>query len=176
KLIDGGAELGSVWYAITQMGGAALSTPMLNAASALLFIGVVIGIIALTVGAPKAPRPASVMFLVVAAFALAAKGFAPQFGLWLIPLAVLARPRWRDFLIWQACEVAYFIAVWWFLAGYQIEGAKGLTPQWYALATLIHIAGTAYFAVMVVRDILEPDRDPVRATNPDPEQSQSVRL
>ena len=36
--------------------------------------------------------------------------------LWLIPLAALARPKWRDFLIWQACEVAYFLGIWMYLA------------------------------------------------------------
>lgn len=165
RVVDGGAELGSAWYALTQVGGPTLSTPALNVLSLLAFATLCVGIAVVVHRASQAPRLASVVFLVVAAFALTAKGFAPQYGLWLIPLAVLARPRWRDFLIWQACEVAYFAAVWWFLAGYQIEGAKGLTPQWYAVATLVHIAGTVYFAAMVIRDIREPDQDPVRLTS-----------
>lgn len=174
RLLDGGAELGSAWYAITQVGGPSFAAPALTALSVGTFLILCLGIAVLVRRAPQAPRLASVVFLVAAAFTLTAKGFAPQFGLWLIPLAVLARPRWRDFLIWQACEVAYFAAVWWFLAGYQIEGAKGLTPQWYTVATLVHIAGTVYFAIMVSRDLLHPDQDPVRATTPVPEPSRTA--
>jgi uncharacterized membrane protein len=172
--IETGAELGSAWYALVQLGGPTFSTTMLNAMSVMLFLVAVAGIAAITVRAPKTPRLAQIAFLTVAAFALTAKGFSPQFSLWLIPLAVLARPRWRDFLIWQACEVTYFIAVWWFLAGYNVEGAKGLTPQWYALATIVHILGTLYFAYRVIEDINQPDEDVVRSTSPDQVPHQSA--
>ena len=174
-LIDSGAELGSAWYALTQIGGPTLSTPLLNALSVVLFLTLIAAITAIVVRAPRAPRLAQIAFLVVAAYALTAKGFSPQFGLWLIPLAVLAHPRWRDFLIWQACEVIYFIAVWWFLAGYNVDGAKGLTPQWYAVATLIHIAGILYFALKVIDDINNPALDPLSVVSPDPALHQSVR-
>lgn len=173
--IEAGAELGSAWYALNQLGGPTLSTNLLNAASVMLFLAAVAAVAAITVRAPKTPRLAQISFLMVAAFALTAKGFSPQFSLWLIPLAVLARPRWRDFLIWQACEVTYFIAVWWFLAGYNVEGAKGLTPQWYAFATLVHIVGTLYFAYRVIEDINQPEDDVVRSTSPDQVLHQSAK-
>jgi uncharacterized membrane protein len=175
-LFESGAELGSAWYALIQLGGPTLSVPLLNAASVLLFLAAVAVIAAITVRALKSPRLAQVAFLLVAAFALTAKGFAPQFSLWLIPLAVLARPRWRDFLIWQACEVTYFIAVWWFLAGYNVEGAKGLTPQWYAVAICVHIVGTLYFAYRVIQDINAPQTDVVRETTRDQVLHQSATL
>ena len=44
------------------------------------------------------------------AFLLVNKVYSPQYVLWLLPLAVLARPRWRDLLIWQAGEIFYFVA------------------------------------------------------------------
>ena len=174
KILTSGAELGSVWYAITQIGGPSVNTTVLNFASLLLFAAAVIGVVAITLQSPVPPRAASVVFLVVAAFALVAKGYSPQFGLWLIPLAVLARPRWRDFLIWQACQVVYFIAVWWFLAGYNVEGAKGLTPQWYAVATGVHIAGTVYFAYRVIQDMYSPTHYNEVVANPDQELHQNV--
>ena len=172
-LVDSVPDLGSVWFAVEKWGGPELSVRQVNLAAALLFLAALAGIVAVVVQAPKPPRAASVIFLVVAAYVITAKGFAPQFGLWLIPLAVLARPRWRDFLIWQAAEVIYFIAVWWYLAGYQVDGAKGLPAEWYAFATFVHIAGTVFFAFMVMRDMLKPDGDPVRLTSPDPAQHQS---
>ena len=51
------------------------------------------------------------------AFLIVNKVYSPQYVLWLLPLAALARPRWRDLLIWQACEALYFFAVWMHLAG-----------------------------------------------------------
>ncbi len=165
KFVDALPDLGSMWFAIQQWGGPELSAGQVNLAALLLFLAALAGIAAIVLQAPQPPRAASVIFLVVAAYVITSKGFAPQFGLWLIPLAVLARPRWRDFLIWQAAEVVYFVSVWWFLAGYQVDGAKGLPAEWYALATFVHIAGTGCFAVMVIRDLLRPSEDPVRLTD-----------
>ena len=34
-------------------------------------------------------------FLIVVAFTLTNKVYSPQYSLWLVPLAVMARPRWR---------------------------------------------------------------------------------
>ena len=88
---------------------------------------------------------------------------------------MLARPRWRDFLIWQTCEVVYFIAVWWFLAGYNVEGAKGLTPEWYAVATVVQIVGTLYFAYRVIEDMNAPADDYEIIVSPDQAQHQSAK-
>ena len=99
-------------------------------------------------------------------FTLLSKVYSPQYGLWLIPLAVLARPRWREFLIWQATEVVYFFAVWYYLAGgYDVNRALPEKP--YALAICLHLAGTLYFTAFVVRDILHPEHDPIRADGTD---------
>ena len=69
----------------------------------------------------RRPRLAQIAFLVIAAFALSGKVYSPQYVLWLVPLAAMARPRWQDFLIWQAGEVVYFAAIWWHLAGYDVD-------------------------------------------------------
>ncbi len=110
----------------------------------------------------RRPRYAQVAFLVVAAFCLTNKVYSPQYVLWLIPLAALARPRWRDFLIWQTGEIVYFVAIWYFLQQYGTSD-KGLPEGWYVVAIVVHLVLTAYLAGMVVRDIVRPDRDPVRS-------------
>jgi len=74
----------------------------------------------------------------------------------------MARPKWRDFLIWQFGEVVYFAAIWWHLAGYDVEDAKALGVELYAVATFVHVAATVYFMVMVIRDMVNPEHDPVR--------------
>jgi len=157
-----GEDFGSPWFALTEFGLPSVPAGILNevATGALLVLLTLIAGLALL--APRRPRLASLIFLVTAAFVLTNKVYSPQYVLWLVPLAALARPRWRDFLIWQAGEVVYFAAIWWFLVGYGVSDTKGLTPQWYAFAILVHIGATAYFCIMVVRDILRPQHDPVR--------------
>ena len=56
------------------------------------------------------PRLAQLAFLVVAAFLIISKVWSQQFVLWLLPLIVLARPKWGAFLAWQVAEVGYFVA------------------------------------------------------------------
>jgi hypothetical protein len=73
----------------------------------------------------------------------------------------MARPRWRDFLIWQSAQIIYFASIWYFLQQYGNDN-KGLPEGWYVAAILVQIAGTCWFAGMVVRDILTPSHDPVR--------------
>lgn len=157
-----GEDFGSPWFAMTQYGLPGIPPDSLNTVSSGAFLVLCLGIAALGLLAPRRPRLAPLLFLVIAAFVITNKVYSPQYVLWLVPLAALARPRWRDFLIWQVGELAYFAAIWWFLVGYGVEDTKGMTPQWYATATFVHIAATVYFAVMVIRDILRPEHDPVR--------------
>ncbi|MGH3449059.1 MAG: glycosyltransferase family 87 protein, partial [Nocardioidaceae bacterium] len=110
--------------------------------------------------APRRPRLVQLLFLVVAAFLLVNKVYSPQYVLWLLPLAALARPRWRDIIIWQACEIFYFFAVWMHIANFFVSAGS---PDWeYALAVVVRIAGEVYLMVLVVRDIFWPWHDPVR--------------
>ena len=157
-----GQDWGSIWYAVTLWGLPQIPPDMLNMVATGSFLVLCAGIAALILFAPKRPRLIPMLFLVIAAFAVTNKVYSPQYVMWLVPLAVLARPKWRDFLIWQAAEISYFIAIWWYLAGYGIEGAKGMTQQWYAFFTFVHVLGTAWFAGLIVRDALDPECDIVR--------------
>jgi hypothetical protein len=64
--------------------------------------------------------------------------------------------------------VAYFLGIWLYLA-YTTSGDahKGLPTEGYHWAIGVHLLGTLYLCVMVVRDILMPERDPVRRTGDD---------
>ena len=55
--------------------------------------------------ARRRPRVPQIVFLLVAGFILVNKVDSPQYCLWLLPLAVLARPRWGPLLTWQATEL-----------------------------------------------------------------------
>jgi uncharacterized membrane protein len=163
---DRPVDFGSFWLIISQRTGNPLSGANAWATALTLLLCAGIGVLALY--APRRPRFAQLAFLVVAAFILANKVYSPQYVLWLIPLAALARPRWRDILIWQACEAMYFIGIWMYLA-YTTSGDKhqGLPMEGYHLAILVHLLGTLYLCAVVVRDVLLPERDVVRRDGSD---------
>jgi uncharacterized membrane protein len=165
---DRGVDFGSFWLIWTQSSSNPPSTDFVNTVAILLVMLCSLGIAALTLTAPRRPRFAQLAFLMVAVFILTNKVYSPQYVLWLVPLAVLARPKWRDFLIWQACEVAYFLGIWMYLA-YTTSGDahKGLPTDGYHWAIAVHLAGTLYLCVVVLRDILMPERDVVRRAGDD---------
>ncbi|CAB4885136.1 unannotated protein [freshwater metagenome] len=157
-----GQDFGSIWFALSQFGLPSVPAESLNVIASGLFLLLCVAIGVLALSSERRPRLAQLLFLIVAAFAVTNKVYSPQYVLWLVPLAALARPKWRDFLIWQAGELIYFAAVWWFLVGYGATDTKGLTPQWYGVATLVHIGVTIWFAALIIRDVLRPQNDPVR--------------
>ncbi|WNE97668.1 glycosyltransferase 87 family protein [Streptomyces luomodiensis] len=159
-------DFGSLWLIISQRTGDPLED--VNTYGTLLMILACVGVAALALCAPRRPRLAQLAFLVVAGFVLTNKVYSPQYVLWLIPLAALARPRWRDFLVWQACEVIYFLGIWMYLA-YMGSGDqhRGLPAEGYQLAIVVHLLGTLYLCALVVRDALVPERDPVRQDGSD---------
>jgi hypothetical protein len=166
------ADWGAIWYFFETehwpvLGS--LSEKGLNALSALVFaVGcVLIGVLILA--APRRPRVPQVFFLVLAAFLLANKVWSPQYVVWLVPLVVLARPRLWAYAVWQAAEVGYFFAIWAYLItvaiGAPVEG--GISPGLYFTALLARFLTVLLLCALVVRDILRPDADLVRAAGDD---------
>ena len=160
-----GADLGSVWIFLAHRGHV-VPAGAINAWSWILFGVICAAVAVLGIRARETPRVAQLAFLVVAGFLLVNKVYSPQYVLWLLPLAVLARPRWRDLLIWQAGELAYFVAVWAYLGGW-LQGAAGDDSPFYDLAILVRVLAQLYLVAVVVRDVLLPEHDPVRDTSPE---------
>ena len=61
----------------------------------------------------------------------------------------------------------YFGAVWLYLGGWTASASSGQPDRFYWFAILVRVAGELYLAGMVVRDVLQPWRDPVRADGRD---------
>jgi len=157
-----GADLGSLWLIWSQMGHQ-LSPGLINAVSGAVFALMCVGVLVLGLCARRTPRIPQLAFLVVLGFLLVNKVYSPQYVLWLLPLAVLARPRWRDIVVWTATEVFYFGAVWLYLGGWTASSVSGAPDRFYWLAIVVRVLGELYLAALVVRDVLHPWRDPVRA-------------
>jgi uncharacterized membrane protein len=156
------ADLGSLWLMWQQMGHQ-VPVAVINAVSWAFFGAVCVGVGLLGLLARRTPRIPQLAFLVVVGFLLVNKVYSPQYVLWLLPFAVLARPRWRDILIWQAGEVFYFAAVWLYLGQFTAPGASGQQDHVYWLAIVVRVLAELYLAAVVVRDVLVPAADPVRA-------------
>jgi len=157
------ADLGSVWLVVSQATDHAFEAHTINVWSYAIFGVWCAMVAALGLGAPTTPRFAQLAFLVMAGFLLVNKVYSPQYVLWLLPLAVLARPSWRDQLVWQAGEVVYFASVWWYLDGQLASSGGGHAPAyWFAIA--IRVGAELYLCTMVARDVWWPREDPVHAT------------
>jgi uncharacterized membrane protein len=156
---DRGVGWSSPWLIIQLLGGQVPSA--LNALAASAFFLCCVAIAALALGAPRRPRLAQLCFLVVAAFVLTNKVYSPQFVLWVIPLAALARPVWRDHLLWWLGQVVHFVGLWSYFVAMTIP-ERGISEAGYAWVILAHLAGTLWLVAMVVRDVLHPEHDPVR--------------
>ena len=159
---DRGADLGSLWL-VWQQAGHTVTPYLINKVSLAFFVGVCLAVLALGLLARRTPRIPQLALLIVAGFLLVNKVYSPQYVLWLLPFAVLARPRWRDILIWQAGEVFYFASVWLYLGEFTAPGASGEPDRFYWLAICVRVLAELYLVAVVVRDIVQPWRDPVRA-------------
>ena len=173
---DRGADWGSIWYLfehfnVPVLGNSQLSA--LNEMSAAFFAAACAAIAVLALAAPRRPRLPQLCFLVLAAFLMTNKVWSPQYVVWLVPLAVLARPRLWPYLLWQLAEVAYFFGIWGYLIfvyaseGNPVTGYAGISTGWYFAALLARFLAVALLAAYVVRDILYPERDVVRALGHD---------
>jgi uncharacterized membrane protein len=139
--------------------------PQLNYVTYGIFGLCCLGVAALALFAPRKPRVAQLAFLVVAAFLIFSKVWSQQFVLWLLPLAVLARPRWGAFLAWQIAEVLYFVSFYGELLG---ASGKQVFPEGvFVLAASLRLITVGVLCGLIVRDILKPERDHVRHTYED---------
>ncbi|MFP5370264.1 MAG: glycosyltransferase family 87 protein, partial [Actinomycetes bacterium] len=136
---------------------------VLNAVVSVCLLLMVAGAAWLTLAAPVRPRVAQLAFLLVAGFLLLNKVWSPQYSLWLLPLAVLARPRWRSLLLWQATEALLWVPrLLWYLG----TDNRGIEVEWFFLAVTLRDLAVVVLMGLVVRDVLHPDGDVVRISWP----------
>jgi uncharacterized membrane protein len=154
------ADFGSVWLAMDLLGVPSLPIEQLNLWAAGVFAVLAAAITVVAFIAKQPPRLAQLAFLFVAAFCVSNKVYSPQYVLWLLPLAALARPRWREYLVWQGSQVWYAVSVWLYLAaGDKLQGLNAVNYAWMILLT---IAFTLWFSALIIRDVLRPQDDIVR--------------
>jgi uncharacterized membrane protein len=136
----------------------------INIVSGVAFIAAIAAIAAVALSAPRRPRLAPVCLLVVVAFLLTSKVYSPQYSLWLVPLAVLAVPRWRLLVPWMVLDALVWVPTMLFQRG----AANGGIGEGYFLgAVLARDAVLALLCAVVVREMYRPARDLLRAGGED---------
>ena len=152
--LDRGADWGSIWLALQQLG---LSLTNLNYLSILLLLIALVSVSILFFELSETPTLSSIAFFVMASVMISSKVYSPQYVLWLTPLVVIALTNKKDlhaFWLWQATEVIYHVAIWQHIAS--ITDAKfGLGPTPYAILTLLRIAATVYLMSVLARRALQ---------------------
>lgn len=162
------AGYGSLWFAYNlvarRLRWPVLDPGTVNLLALMLFLLACAAITVVAMTADRRPRLAQLAFLIVAAFILTNKVYSPQYVLWLIPLVALARPRWRDFLVWQGIEGLHWAAIWMYLGQVTSQGPiqHNIDMPYYVMAVAAHMLATAYLMLRVVWDIYDPNYDPIR--------------
>ncbi|MBL7495133.1 DUF2029 domain-containing protein [Frankia sp. CNm7] len=139
----------------------------LNSVTAVALIAAIAGIAALCWFAPRRPRLPQVLFLLVVAFLVTNKVYSPQYSLWLLPLYALARPRWRIFLVWQVAEAYVLFTRFMHFIYNDTNGGRGMGRGWFVGAVTLRDLVLLVIAALVVREILRPELDAVRAVGLD---------
>jgi uncharacterized membrane protein len=137
---------------------------VLNTAGAVGFIFLIacVGYIVLT--APRRPRVPQIAYLVIAAFLVSNKVDSPQYSLWLLPVAVLAYPRWRVLIAWQLVEIYEVLMryLWFVYDDSTAFGKAGVPEGWFVFAVVLRHLAVLALAALIIRDIYRPDHDAVR--------------
>ncbi|WP_117212667.1 glycosyltransferase family 87 protein [Allorhizocola rhizosphaerae] len=164
-------DWGTLWYIgrffdsdLLSGGSAALfaDIPLVTNLALLLFLLGCLGVAGLALQSHTPPRLAQLAFLVIAIFLVTSKVWSQQFTLWLLPLIVLARPKWGAFLFWQVAEVCYFLAFYLELMG--ASGRQVIPEGTFVFASIMRLAAVVTLIVLVIREIRYPELDVVRQT------------
>ncbi|NMM23648.1 MAG: DUF2029 domain-containing protein [Phycicoccus sp.] len=159
------ASYGSVWMVPTLMGRV---LPQ-GAVTPLAILG---WVAALAVGAlfalslDRRPTVAEVSLVMLVVVIVTGKSVPVQAGLWLVPLIALIGMQWRDHLVWAAFELAYFVAVWLYIAGLS-KPDRGLPSGAYALLLVLRLAAMLFVVTQVWR--VARSRGPAAEADPEGE-------
>jgi hypothetical protein len=145
---DRGADLGSIWYALSLA-----RVGFTNAATwsrAFMVIGY-LALAALIFFARKIPRVSQIAYLAVAIMVVGNLVYSPQYVLWILPLLVVANPRVVDLIVFTIAELFYFVTIWLFLGG--PLNPAGQRPWVYIVSIVIRFGVSMWLMGRVALDV-----------------------
>lgn len=146
------ADTGSVWLLVDQ---AADTTVGAGVRTAVLLLAVAAAVAAAYVVARRGrsgdvATAARAGLLVLGTLLLVAPSAPPEAALLLLPLAAFAVPRWRDLLVWQACELLAWALTGWYLGAALTPGGGG-DSRAYWVAVLLRLVGVLWLLGAALR-------------------------
>ncbi|MEX0985419.1 MAG: glycosyltransferase 87 family protein [Actinomycetota bacterium] len=166
------ADWDSLWNIAADLWSAAtLRTGVINVASAICFVMLAGGLWWAKARRDRGFHRWTLAFPIIVAFLLTNKVYSPQYGLWLLPLFVLAMPSFRAFAAFQVADVAVFLTRFRFFGDYAGE-PWGWSQRWFQVAVLVRAVILAWCLVVWLRAETQPlvVRDPDQAVlDPVPE-------
>ncbi|OHF35766.1 glycosyltransferase family 87 protein [Corynebacterium sp. HMSC074A01] len=131
---------------------------ILNAVTLILFLAGCAAVLVMGLKAPRTPRIAELLTLIIGFFLLFNKVWSPQYSIWLIVPAVLALPYWRLLLSWMTVDMMVWPVLMWHMMGEDNLGA----PGWLLDVTIItRDAFIITIMVLVVQQMFGKRRDKV---------------
>lgn len=98
---------------------------ILNTVTFVLFAAGCLAVLIMGLKAPKEPRVAELLCLIVGFFLLFNKVWSPQYSIWLIVPAVLALPHWKLLLTWMTVDMMVWPVLMWHMLGTDNLGLPG---------------------------------------------------
>jgi uncharacterized membrane protein len=160
------ADWDSLAFAYQKVTGQNIGYEALNDITKLAVLGVCVVVAVLGLTAPRRPRLPQLLFLLVAGFLLVNKVNSPQYTVWLIPLAALARPRWGAFLAWQFAELLVLFTRFYYFVNVG-DSSKGIEVRWFLWAVGLRNVLLLVVMGLVVREMFWPYHDVVRRDGED---------
>ena len=159
------AGYGSLWYLLSLIGVPLRHAGSLGFVLLALFLGVLVAWLYVS---GKRPRVGSLVAVFILAATILGPSFPPQTSLWVLLAVVVSRPLRPELIAATVAHVAYYLAIWGWLAG------SLTTSQWgpyglYWAAILARAGVEAWVLGASLTDIVDPVRDPLRTPDrPDP--------
>ena len=138
------------------------SPEFLNTFSLVAFLVSCAAIAVLGLKAPRTPRVAELVYLIIMAFLIFNKVWSPQYSLWLVVPAVLALPRWRLILSWALADALVWPILMWHMLGSE---NKALPHEMLDIAVMTRDAFIIAIGVLVIRQMWGKTEDKVRAAH-----------
>ncbi|MFP7365462.1 glycosyltransferase family 87 protein [Corynebacterium callunae] len=154
-----GAEWTTIYQVIDRNIPLSFNDPeVLNVISFMLFGLSCVAIAIFGWRVQRQPRVAELVFLIVAAFLLFNKVWSPQYSLWLVPLAVLALPKWNLLLPWMLVDAMVWPILMWHMLGAE---NMGIPHEILDIVVLARDGFIVAMVVLVIRQMLGKIADPV---------------
>lgn len=157
-----GAEWTTIYALLSRVTGVGFEAEFLNTFSLVAFLACCAAIAILGLKAPRAPRVAEMIYLIIMAFLILNKVWSPQYSLWLVVPALLALPRWRLIFSWALADALLWPILTWHMLGAE---NKGLPHEMLDIAVITRDGFIIAIGVLIIRQMWGKSEDKVRAAH-----------